>query len=78
MKTSTVVVEVSGGVVQDVHGLASGIEYVVLDWDNLMDGGNCADEWSRFDPQMQSWIQANYPKDYARLQSRIAEEAATE
>lgn len=73
MKTSTVVVEVSGGVLQAVHGLPAGIDYIVLDWDNLLgDGADCLKEWSLFDAQMQAWIQANYPDDYVKLQERIA------
>ena len=78
LETSTVVVEVAGGCVQNVWNLPAGIEWELLDWDNLLGDvytrGDCETSWNQFDPQMQAWIQANYPDDYQKIQARIAED----
>ena len=78
MTHGTVVVEVSGGCVNNVHGLLPNQEWVLLDWDNLLGDtyaiGDCEEEWASFGPEMQAWIQTEYPDDYAKVQERIAED----
>lgn len=39
MQTRTIVVEISGGVVVDVHGLPDNFVYWIADWDDVVAGG---------------------------------------
>lgn len=73
MTTNRVVIEVYGGCVTAVHN--AGSDWVLLDWDNLLDG-DCVRTWNSFDGITQAWIKAEYPEDYKQIQKRIAADAA--
>lgn len=73
-KQVRVLIEVSGGVVQQVH-CDDSVYYEVLDWDNLL-----GDMWSSGDTERQlgqlpewvlTYIQDEYPKDWLKIQERI-------
>lgn len=70
-----IIVEVAGGCVQDVHGVA---EWTLLDWDNLLADiytrGDTEREWARFDDEMKMWIASERPDEYAKVQARILED----
>ena len=76
-----IIVEVSGGNVQGVWNVPSGYDWQLLDWDNLLPdtyaAGDTWREWEGLAPELQDEIEANYPEEYAKIQERIAEDAAS-
>lgn len=55
MNPRTLCVEVSGGVVQDVHGLPEGWSYELADWDEL-DGIDAFDHEEKIKNQIEAKI----------------------
>ena len=76
-----IIVEVSGGNVQGVWNVPSGYDWQLLDWDNLLPDtyttGDTRREWEGLAPELQDDIEENYPEEYAKIQERIAEDAAS-
>lgn len=63
-----IIVEVSGGVVQDVHRFGSdfswdGVWYV-LDWDDVK--ADALETWDKMDYELQNFVQEQYPEEYKR------------
>jgi hypothetical protein len=72
----TVIVEVSGGVVQDVNvPVETDGTYVVIDWDCLLGDtstpAETKEQWERFTDDIQAYIRESYPEDYAKILDAI-------
>lgn len=75
----TVIVEVSGGNVQNVWGLQGGQNWELLDWDNLLGDtytiGDCGRSWMQLSAVLRDDVRRNYVDDYPKIRERINEEA---
>lgn len=72
----TVIVEVSGGVVQDVNvPVETDGTYAVIDWDSLLgDGATPADtkhDWEQLPERVQEYVHERYPEDFDKIQDAI-------